>query len=44
MSDHPAKVGSQSLFKSEVIMIFVCHVISQDHAIKGPCDFMGGRP
>ena len=44
MSHLPAKFCSQSLFRSEVIMILVCHVISQDHAIKGPCDFMGGSP
>ena len=23
-------------------MIFVCHVISKHHVIKGTCDFMGG--
>ena len=25
-------------------MVLVCHVISQDHMIKGSCDFMGGSP
>ena len=23
-------------------MVLDCHVISQNHIIKGPCDFMGG--
>ena len=23
-------------------MVLVCHVISQDHLIKGSCDFIGG--
>ena len=25
-------------------MVLVCHVISQDHMVKGSCDFMGGSP
>ena len=25
-------------------MVLVCHVISQDHVIKGLCDFMGRAP
>ena len=25
-------------------MVLVCHVISQDHLIKGSCDFIGGSP
>ena len=25
-------------------MVLVCHVISQDHMIKGSYDFMGGSP
>ena len=44
MSDHYAKFCGHSYSGSGVIMILVCHVISQDHVIKGPCDFMGGRP
>ena len=26
---------------NRVIMVLVCHVILQDHAIKGSCNFMG---
>ena len=26
------------------IMISICHVISQNHVIKGLCDFIGGSP
>ena len=25
-------------------MVLVCHVISQDHMVKGSSDFMGGSP
>ena len=25
-------------------MVLVCHVISQDHVVKGSCDFMGRSP
>ena len=26
------------------ILFLVCHVISEDHLIKGSCDFIGGSP
>ena len=44
MSYHPAKFDGHSHFGSGVIMILVCHLISQDHMIKGSEDFMGGTP
>ena len=36
---HPAKFGGQGHCGSGNIMILVCHVILQDDAIKGSCDF-----
>ena len=41
--NHPAKFGDHSHFGSADIFL-VCHVIPQDHVIKGPCDFMDGNP
>ena len=41
---HPAKFGGDSLSGSGLIMILICHLISQDHVIKGSCGFMGGSP
>ena len=43
MGYHPAKLGGYGHSGSEVLLL-VCHVTSQDHQIKGSCDFMGGRP
>ena len=40
---HPAKFGGYRHCCSGDIIILVCHVISQDHLIKGLCDFIGGR-
>ena len=42
LSHHPAWFGGNSLWGSEVIMVFVCHVISRDHVTKG--DSMSGEP
>ena len=42
VSYHPAKFGSQDHSGSEIIMILVCHVILQDHTLKGSCSFIGG--
>ena len=36
---HPAKFGGQGHCGRGNIMILVCHVILQDDAIKGSCDF-----
>ena len=44
MNYHTVKFGCHSLFNIRVIMILVCHVISQDHAIKGSWDFIDGSP
>ena len=44
VSYHPAKFGSHSHSGSEIIMILVCHVILQNHMIKGSCSFIGGVP
>ena len=44
MSYHPAKVGGHSHSGSGVISSLVCHVILQDHVVKGSCDFMDGNP
>ena len=38
MSHHPAKFGGYSDSVSGVIMILLCHVISQDQVIKLSCD------
>ena len=40
-SHHPAKFGGQRHCGSRYKMVLVCHVILQDHVIKGLCDFMG---
>ena len=39
-SDHPAKFGGHIHLSSED-MFLVCHIISQDHAVKGSFEFMG---
>ena len=39
VSHHPAKFGSHSHCFSRYIIVLVCHAISQDHVIKGLCDF-----
>ena len=36
--------GGHILCCSENIMVKICHVITQNHKIKGSCDFMGGSP
>ena len=43
-SYHPAKFSGYSYSGKGVIMVLVCHVILQDHVIKGSCNFMGGNP
>ena len=37
----PAKFGDYMHCGSEDIVILVCHVILQDHVIKGTCDLIG---
>ena len=49
MSYHPVEFGghspqSVSNHPDGVIAIFVCHMISQDRAIKRSCNFFGGEP
>ena len=44
MSYHTAKSGGHSHSGSGVIKNLVCHVILQDHVVKGSCDFIGGSP
>ena len=41
VSHHPAKFGGHRLCGIRDIMVLVCHMISQDHKIKGLCDSMG---
>ena len=41
---NPAKFGGHKHCGSRSIMFLVCHVISQDHVIKGLCDFMDKSP
>ena len=36
------KFGGDNHPGSEVILVLVCDVISEDHVIKGLCGFMGG--
>ena len=40
-SHHPSKFGSHWHFGGRYIIFLVCHVILQDHAIKGSYDFLG---
>ena len=45
MASHQfAKFGGYRHCDSENIMILGYHVISQDHIIKGSCDFIGRNP
>ena len=44
MSYHPAKFGDHKLPGGRDLMIFVCHVILQDHVIRALCDFMVRNP
>ena len=41
---HSAKFGSHRCCNSRDIMFLVCHLISQDHMIKGSSDFIGRGP
>ena len=41
---HLAKFGDHRHCGSEDIMILVCHMILQDHVIKGSRDFKGMSP
>ena len=38
---HPVKFGGQKHSDGGDILVLVCHVILQDHVIKGLRDFMG---
>ena len=40
VSCHPVKFSDCSHSNSDDVLVLVCHVISQDHVIKGSCDFM----
>ena len=47
LSYHPAKFGGHRDCGSKDIMVLLCLVLSQDHAIKASCDFMDrnfGKP
>ena len=44
VSDHPDKFDDQRHHGSGDIMFLVSHLISQDHAIQGSCDFILGSP
>ena len=41
MSYYAAKLGGHKDCDSGNIMVLACHMISQNHVIKGSCDFMG---
>ena len=41
VSHHPAKFDGHMHCSIRDIMVLVCHMISQDHNIKGSCDSMG---
>ena len=41
VSQHPARLGGHRHCGSGDIMVSVCHVILQEHLIKGSCDSMG---
>ena len=41
---HPAKSVSHRHSDNWDIVVLVCHVVSQDHVIKGSCDFIGRSP
>ena len=41
VSQHPARLGGHRHCGSGDIMVSVCHVILQDHLIKGSYDSMG---
>ena len=43
MVSYPAKFGGYKNSVSENTMFLLCHVISQDHVIKGLFDSMGGK-
>ena len=45
MSHHPTKFGDDRQCGSgDIMVLVVCHVISQDHVIKGFSDFMSRSP
>ena len=44
MSYHPTEFGGHRHSGSRDIMVFVCHVILQDHVIRVLCDFMFMSP
>lgn len=41
---HPTNIGDHGHSGSGDIMFLVYHVISQEHVIKGSCDFMNEVP
>ena len=44
VSHHSPEIGGQCHCGSGNIIVLVCHVISQDQMIIGPCDFMNRSP
>ena len=44
VSQYFTKYGGKKLCDTGDKMVLVCHVILQDHVIKRPFDFVGGRP
>ena len=41
---HPVRLGGHSHCSSGNKIVLICYMISQDHVMKGSCDFMGRRP
>ena len=44
ISYHPTKFPGNNHSGSGDILALACHVISQDHAIRGSFDFIGSSP
>ena len=43
VSYHSAKFSGRRHCGSGVTVVLICHVISQDHVMKGSCDFIGRK-
>ena len=44
MYQHPTEFDGHKHYGSGGIMVLVCHVVSEDHMIKGSFDFIGRSP
>ena len=44
VKQHPVKFGGHRACGDGDVMILVCHMISEDHVIKGSCDFVAWSP